>query len=116
VTGQSVLLQVGARFAFDGEVVEVMQLEGTRVSVRDARDRWRTLSLSGFLATATAAGEQVPLPALGTRLAALSAAQRDALTNRAQQVREVLTGVAREGQNQPPVASRFADDPPSGGS
>ena len=92
MTGQSVLLQVGARFAFDGEVVEVMQLEGARVSVRDARDRWRTLGLSGFLATATAAGEQVPLPALGTRLAALSAEQRDALTERARHVREVLTG------------------------
>ncbi|GGM88134.1 helix-turn-helix domain-containing protein [Dactylosporangium sucinum] len=112
MTGQSVLLQVGARFAFDGEVVEVMQLEGARVSVRDARDRWRTLGLSGFLATATAAGEQVPMPALGTRLAALSAGQRDALTQRAQHVREVLTGYrsgtaeqARAGEPRPEYAS-----------
>jgi hypothetical protein len=36
-------------FAFDGELVEVMQIEGGRISVRDGRERWRTLSLTAFL-------------------------------------------------------------------
>jgi putative transposase len=90
--GHSVLLQIGARFAFDGELVEVMQIEGGRISVRDGRDRWRTLSLTAFLSKAVAAGDHAPVPALGTLLAALSAAQCDALTERARHVREVLTG------------------------
>ena len=41
-----------SRFAFDGEVVEVTGFEGTRVTLRDARDRWRALGLAGFLARA----------------------------------------------------------------
>jgi putative transposase len=92
VNRPGVLLRVGARFGFDGELVEVMQIEGGRLSVRDGRDRWRTVSLTAFLSQAVAAGEQAPLPALGTRMAALSAGQREALTQRARHVREVLTG------------------------
>ena len=38
----------GSRFAFDGAVVEVTGFEGTRVTLRDARDRWRTLGLAGY--------------------------------------------------------------------
>jgi transposase InsO family protein len=92
MTGESVLLQVGARFAFDGELVEVVQLEGARVSVRDGRDRWRTLSLADFLARATVAGDRSPVEALGTRMATLTVAQQAAVTRRADHVREVLTG------------------------
>jgi putative transposase len=92
MTGHSVLLRVGERFAFDGEVVEVVQLEGTRVSVRTTGDRWRTLSLSEFLTRATAVGTPAPIEAVGTRLAALTAAQRAALATRAGHLREVLTG------------------------
>jgi transposase InsO family protein len=88
----SVLLRVGARFAFDGELVEVVQIEGARISVRDARDRWRTLSLTGFLARATAVGGQEPVEALGTRMAVLTASEQVALAERAGHVREVLTG------------------------
>lgn len=43
--------------------------------MRDKRDRWRTLSLTGFLAQATAAGGQSPVEALGTRMATLTAPQ-----------------------------------------
>lgn len=92
IDGHGVLLQAGARFAFDGELVEVMQIEGGRISLRDGRERWRTLSLTAFLSRAVAAGDQTPLPALGTLMAALTAGQRDALTERARHVREVLTG------------------------
>ena len=42
----------GSRLAFDGEVVEVTGFECARVTLRDARDRWRTLGLAGFLARA----------------------------------------------------------------
>jgi hypothetical protein len=88
----AVALQVGARFGFDGELVEVMQLEGARITVRDGRGRWRTLSLAVFLSRAVVAGDQPAVPALGTAMAALSATQRDALGERARHVREVLTG------------------------
>ena len=62
----------GSRFAFDGEIVEVTGFEGTRVTLRDARDRWRTLSLAGFLARAVPleASEAGPAPA-GPLLAGL---------------------------------------------
>ena len=92
MTGQSVLLRVGERFAFDGDVVEVVQLEGTRVSVRGTGDRWRTVSLSEFLTRAAAVGTPIPVEAVGTRMASLTAAQRTALATRAGHVREVLTG------------------------
>lgn len=49
---QAVVICPGSRFAFDGEVVEVTGFEGTRVTLRDARDHWRTLGLAGFLAGA----------------------------------------------------------------
>lgn len=92
VTGQSVLLQVGARFAFDGELVEVVQFDGARTCVRDGQDRWRTVSSTGFLVRASAAGAPPATEALGTRLAAVPSAQRAAVAERAGHVREVLTG------------------------
>jgi hypothetical protein len=92
MTGGSALLQVGARFAFDGELVEVVQMEGSRISVRDAQDRWRTLSLTGFLARATAVGGRAPVEALGARMAALTVSERAVLAERAGHVREVFTG------------------------
>jgi hypothetical protein len=49
---RAVAVYPGSRFAFDGEVVEVTGFEGTRVTLRDGRDRWRTLGLAGFLARA----------------------------------------------------------------
>jgi transposase InsO family protein len=110
--GRAVVLRVGARFGFDGEIVEVVQLEGGRVSVRDGRDRWRTLSLAAFLSRAVVAGDPAPFPALGTLMAALSAGQRDALAERARHVREVLTGyrsgspeAAAQGEPRPEYAS-----------
>ena len=54
---RAVVICPGARFAFDGEViVEVTGFEGTRVTLRDARDRWRTLGLAGFLRRRCSAG------------------------------------------------------------
>jgi transposase InsO family protein len=89
----AVAVGVGCRFAFDGEVVEVVQLQGSRVTLRDGRGRWRTLSLAGLLARAApleAAGDQPA--AVGSLLAGLSEGQRVVVGRRAADVREPLTG------------------------
>jgi len=105
----AVVICPGSRFAFDGEVVEVTGFEGTRVTLRDGRDCWRTLGLAGFLARA------VPLEAPGGRpapagplLAGLSGSEQSVVTERAGHVREVLTGyrsgtaeAARPGEPRP---------------
>lgn len=96
--GQAVMLHVGARFVFDGELVEVVQLEGTRVVLRDAQGRWRTLGLAEFLVGAAAlpltdaSAPALPEVALGPHLAGLTQAQRAELTERADHVREALSG------------------------
>jgi hypothetical protein len=78
-------------------------------SLRDARDRWRTLGLAGFLARAVPleAPQGRPTPA-GPLLAGLSGSEQSAVTERAGHVREVLTGyrsgtaeAARPGEPRP---------------
>ncbi len=78
----------GSRFAFDGEIVEVTGFEGTRVTLRDARDHWRTLSLAGFLARAVPleAPDARPAP-VGPLLAGLSGSGQSVVTERAGHVR-----------------------------
>jgi hypothetical protein len=92
----AVSLRLGARFVFDGDLVEVTGLEGSRITVRDGQDRWRTLSVTGFLTRAVvvdaAAGAGRDASALVPRLAALTPAERVELAERAGHVREVLTG------------------------
>jgi transposase InsO family protein len=97
------LIHPGARFACDGEIVEVVQLEGTRVTLRDSRERWRTLGLAGFLACAVpleAPEDDQPIAA-GPLLAGLTDSQRAALSERAGHIREVLTGY-RSGTSEVP--------------
>ena len=105
----AVVIGPGSRFAFDGEVVEVTGFEGTRVTLRDGRDRWRTLGLAGFLARAVPveAPDARPAP-VGPLLAGLSGSEQSAVTERAGHVREVLTGyrsgtaeAARPGEPRP---------------
>ena len=105
----AVVICPGSRFAFDGEVVEVTGFEGTRVTLRDGRDRWRTLGLAGFLARAVPleAPDARPAPA-GPLLAGLSGSEQSVVTERAGHVREVLTGyrsgtaeAARPGEPRP---------------
>jgi transposase InsO family protein len=97
-----VSLRPGARFVFDGEAVEVTEMEGGRLTLRDARDRWRTVGISVFLSRAVSFSEgverasagdgaQEAIP-VGTVLAALTAAERQWLGERAAHVREVLSG------------------------
>ena len=107
----AVVICPGSRFAFDGEIVEVTGFEGTRVTLRDGRDRWRTLGLAGFLSRAVpleAPGGR-PAPAASTPLlAGLSGSEQAVVTERAGHVREVLTGyrsgtaeAARPGEPRP---------------
>jgi transposase InsO family protein len=91
--GMTVILQKGARLQFHGELVEVVEVEATRVAIRDARNGWRTVSLTEFLISAR--GEQPeedPGPSLGLRLAGLSDTERQAVAKRAAHIREFLTG------------------------
>ena len=89
----AVVIGPGSRFTFDGEVVEVTGFEGTRVTLRDGRGRWRTLGLAGFLAGAVPveAPDARPAP-VGPLLAGLSGGEQSVVTERAGHVREVLTG------------------------
>jgi len=105
----AVVICPGSRFDFDGEVVEVTGFEGTRITLRDGRDRWRTLGLAGFLARAVPleAPDTRPEPA-GPLLAGLSGSEQSVVTERAGHVREVLTGyrsgtaeAARPGEPRP---------------
>lgn len=92
--GTTVLLQTGVRLQFDGELLEVVQVEPTQVTLRDGRGRWRTVAMSEFLSSARMphdSGEE-PVPPSGVRLAALTAAAREALRTRAAHIRELLTG------------------------
>ena len=92
--GPAVLLQAGARLQFDGELLEVVQVEATRVTLRDGRGRWRTVAMAEFLSSARTPrdSEEEPVPSLGVRLAGLTAAAREMVSARAAHVRELLTG------------------------
>jgi len=109
---RAVVIGPGSRFTFDGEVVEVTGFEGTRVTLRDGRDRWRTLGLAGFLAGAVPVeapgGRPAPVGPVGPLLAGLSGGEQSVVTERAGHVREVLTGyrsgtteAARPGEPRP---------------
>ena len=101
-TDRAVSLRPGARFVFDGEAVEVTAMEGGQLTLRDARDRWRTVSLPVFLAQAVIFEENAESGAVSggspvgmtaeTALATLSAAERQRLSERADHVREVMSG------------------------
>lgn len=85
---------------FDGEIFEIVQVEAGRVTLRNARQRWRTVAMPEFLAGAKSAGSE-PVPALGPRLAALPASVRETVGERAAHIREFLTGY-RSGSGQDP--------------
>ena len=94
MSGRTVVLAPGARLLFDGEVVEVLALEGTRVSLRLVRtDGMQTVGLARLVGAARGmvepAGDDA---ALGVALAGLTAKQREQVEQRAEHVREVLTG------------------------
>jgi transposase InsO family protein len=104
---RAMLLQQGARLWFDGDLLEVVQLEANRIALRDSDGRWRTVGITDFLARARASeGAAKPEFAIGPDLAALSDANRRVVADRAAHIREVLTGY-RSGS---PAAAR-PDEP-----
>ncbi|HEV2343919.1 MAG TPA: Mu transposase C-terminal domain-containing protein [Actinocrinis sp.] len=78
---------------FEGGPVEVTALEGSRVTLRVGPNSWRTVSLTALVADLGARREVVGEPdALVPRLTGLTAAQRTAVKQKADHVREVMTG------------------------
>jgi transposase InsO family protein len=101
----------------DGDLVEVLGLEGTRVTLRNVRTGgMQTVGLTALISTARSVLEQAAddMPA-GVALAMLTASQHRRLEERAGHVREVLTGF-RSGRADRPAPSepdpRFADEVP----
>jgi transposase InsO family protein len=92
--GPTVLLEPEEKFQFDGELLTVVIVEATRVTLRDAQGRWKIVSLAEFLCSARAARqpEEELVPSPGLRLAALTAAARKTVSERAAHIRELLTG------------------------
>ncbi len=97
VSGDRVIaLAPGARLLFDGDLVEVLELEGTRVTLRNTRTQ--TTVAVGLTRLVTAASavvgevDDVDGFSVGVTLAGLSVDQRRELAERAGHVREVLTG------------------------
>lgn len=94
MSGQVLVLAPGTRLLFDGDVVEVLELEGTRVTLRNVRaGTMSTVGLTGLICGARGLLEvaDVELSA-GVALAGLTANQRREVQQRAGHVREVLTG------------------------
>ena len=115
MSGGAIVLAVGVRVLYDGDVVEVTEFDGVTVTVRVERTaRFATVRLSRLLASCRAVStdfDAAELPA-GTVLAGLTVEQRGELTERAGHVREVMTGfrgghpdVAAPGEPRPGYAS-----------
>jgi putative transposase len=107
-------LREGSTRAFEGELVEVMELSGSRVAVRDSAGRYRSVTLSRLIVGALPERDTGPIAddETGVVLSSLSDDERDALMRRAGHVREVLTGYqsgsrqfAQPGEPRPQYAS-----------
>jgi transposase InsO family protein len=96
VSGRSLTLCLGARLLYEGDLVEVAELAGPRVVLRNGRTgQFATVTISRLAAQARAAStgpgsEDEFLPAMAW--AGLTAEQRALVAERAGHVREVLTG------------------------
>jgi transposase InsO family protein len=96
VNAQALTLTPGARLVYDGELVEVVELDGARVVVRNARTAgFASVKLGRLAAGARSADSPAapgePLPP-GVAWNGLTDAQRTVVSERAAHVREVLTG------------------------
>jgi putative transposase len=94
VTGPVVTLAPGTRLMFDGDVVEVLALEGTRVTLRNVRtEALLTVGLTSLVCAVRSVAAPVGAPvSAGAALAGLTDRQRREVQQRAEHVREVLTG------------------------
>ncbi|MEV0133683.1 helix-turn-helix domain-containing protein [Dactylosporangium sp. NPDC050688] len=89
-----VSLRVGARVLFDGDLVQVEELDGSGVTVRNARTgQFVALTLGRLVAGCVAVEpprETLPASSIGATLAGLSSAQLQQVAGRARHVRELL--------------------------
>lgn len=92
-------LRVGTQVVFDGDVVQIVELDGAAAVVRDERTgRFTSVTLGRLVAGCVAATGDSSHAAgvvdvgVGTVLASLSVEQREQIGQRADHVRKVLTG------------------------
>ncbi|MEU8264673.1 Mu transposase C-terminal domain-containing protein [Micromonospora sp. NPDC048999] len=94
MTDRVLTVAPGTHLLFDGDVCEVVELDGTRVVLRNVRTGGLAAAGSARLVTAaqavTAPADEGP--SVGMVLAGLSRGQRQEIAERAEHVREVLTG------------------------
>ena len=92
MSGQVLSLAPGSRLVFDGEVAEVVAIDGVRVTLRSDRTRrFTAVQISRLAASARPAGGTLPAGA-GLVLGSLAGEQLDQVAEQAGHVREVLTG------------------------
>ena len=97
MSGQVLSIAPGSRLSFDGDVVEVVAVDGVRVTIRSDRTRQFTaVQISRLAASARPAGGTLRPGddgvSPGLALGSLTSEQLDQLAERAGHVREVLTG------------------------
>ena len=97
MSGQVLSIAPGSRLSFDGDVVEVVAVDGVRVTLRNDRTRQFTaVQISRLAASARPAGGTLRPGddgvSPGLALGSLTGEQLDQLAERAGHVREVLTG------------------------
>jgi len=97
MSGQVLSLAPGSRLVFDGEVVEVVAIDGVRATLRNDRTRrFTAVQISRLAASARPAGGTLPAAdasvSPGLVLGSLAGEQLDQLAEQAGHVREVLTG------------------------
>jgi hypothetical protein len=87
-------LAPGARLIFDGDVVEVLALDGIWVTLRNVRtEAMASVGLTALICSAWSLVEPAEPPvSAGAALTGLTVAQRRQVQERAEHVREVLTG------------------------
>jgi transposase InsO family protein len=96
VSQATAVLCVGARVAFDGELFEVVGLDGRQVTIRSQQGHYRTVTVAWLAGQATVLTVDAPVvgpvAALGPALGSLSAEEQAVIAERAAHIREVLTG------------------------
>jgi putative transposase len=96
MTGNVMSLRAGSRLLLDGEVVHVMDFDGSHVTVHNERTgRFTALTVSRLVAGCASLDpptETLPAGNVGTTLAGLSPTQRAELAKRVDHVHDVLTG------------------------
>jgi hypothetical protein len=96
MTQGSAVLAIGVQLAYDGDPVEVVEFDGSQVTVKvlrtnDFRIVWIGRLVSGCRTIEESIADDLP-NGVGMTLAALTPRQRAEVAERAGYVREVMTG------------------------